>query len=531
MITIKKPFGQIDQRLGVVGRVGESGTREIAFDCGEILMEYPNAQIICAMQRENDPAAYLHELITDGGIRNLILTDADVCVPGSLRIELRAIIDDAVRKSAIYTATVAPSLAGEEDTPENPTHDILNRLEAVTQAAVQATQNATSAASDAQNAAGNAQAKLDELEGAGGMPSNTEPNKQFVTNGAGKAIWTDRLAYSSGGLIEWDGKKDGHVTPDNKFYWVSDLAPTYDELISGNAIYLRVSILEGTNERTVANFAQISGENGYACADSEIVVCFTDDAVVKGITFPLKGTYFRSPDPLMHVGNLKWDNISALDYKYILGRETGIQDAGLAFASNGEKMGLFGAVSLFIEAYIYTNKDGWTVTCEVPHKAFLNALRNGAGVTCYFYDLLDSLYYSFDRKRMLAYELDPYQTVIMDFGDYIITYNDENEFTVKRSECIRIEFNQFTATGTCNITYEDLIRAIERGKTIECTINGKETWDRMIYHNHISNIMNENDYVVMGFVSGTCRYDKNEIEFYRITWNEDGTMTMTEMTA
>lgn len=509
MITIKKTFGQIDQPVGMVGRVGENGTREIAFDCTEILSEYPDAQIICAMQRETDSTAYLHDLTEDGENRILTLTDADVSVKGSLRIELRAIIDNAIRKSAIYTATIAPSLSGGDDAPGSPAHDILNRMEAATEAA-------SKAASDAQ-------AKLDELQGVGGMPSTNEPNKQLVTDGAGHTTWDDRLAYSSGGLIEWDGKKDGHVTPDNKYYWVSGLTPTYDELISGNASCLRVSILDGNSEKNVANFAQISGENGYACAASEVVVCFADDAVVNGITFPLKGTYFRSPDPLAHVENLKWQNISVLDYKYILGRETEIRDAGLSFASNGEKIGLFGAVNLFIEAEIITAEAGWTVTCKLPHSAFLNALQKGAGVTCCFFDNIDLLH-PIIRKRMLAFETDPYQAVIMDFGDYIITYNAENEFIVKRNECIRIEFKKSTATGTCNVTHEELIRAIEHGKTIECTIDGGSTWCRMIYHSFISS----NDEVSMGFVAEQPASKK--IEFYRITCQKDGTMTMTEMT-
>lgn len=41
MITINATFSQRERNLGLIGRRGENGTRQIAFDCSEVLAEYP----------------------------------------------------------------------------------------------------------------------------------------------------------------------------------------------------------------------------------------------------------------------------------------------------------------------------------------------------------------------------------------------------------------------------------------------------------------------------------------------------------
>ena len=50
MITIKTAFTDKNTMLGLLGRVGENGTRQIEFDCSEILTEYPAAVIACAVK-------------------------------------------------------------------------------------------------------------------------------------------------------------------------------------------------------------------------------------------------------------------------------------------------------------------------------------------------------------------------------------------------------------------------------------------------------------------------------------------------
>lgn len=54
MITIKAAFTDRDTTLGLLGRAGENGTRQIEFDCSEILTEYPAAVIVCAVKRPGE---------------------------------------------------------------------------------------------------------------------------------------------------------------------------------------------------------------------------------------------------------------------------------------------------------------------------------------------------------------------------------------------------------------------------------------------------------------------------------------------
>lgn len=159
MIYIQSAFSQEEQRLELVGRQGEGGTRQLVFDCADVLAEYPDALIVCAMQRAGDRKAYLKDCATDGMNRAVTLESADVAVPGILKIELRALIGDDVRKSAVYIAKVAESLRGEKDRPGNPAADLLNRLDATLKHAedsVSAADQAASAANTAATAATNA---------------------------------------------------------------------------------------------------------------------------------------------------------------------------------------------------------------------------------------------------------------------------------------------------------------------------------------------------------------------------------------
>lgn len=161
MIYIQSAFSQEEQRLELVGRQGEGGTRQLVFDCADVLAEYPDALIVCAMQRAGDHKAYLKDCAADGANRVVTLESADVAVPGVLKIELRALIGDDVRKSAVYIAKVAESLRGEQDRPGNPTADVLNRIDMTISRAEESIAEANAAAQSAREVADTVQAKLD----------------------------------------------------------------------------------------------------------------------------------------------------------------------------------------------------------------------------------------------------------------------------------------------------------------------------------------------------------------------------------
>ena len=174
MIYIQSAFSQEEQRLELVGRQGEGGTRQLVFDCADVLAEYPDALIVCAMQRAGDRTAYLKDCATDGTNRAVTLESADVAVPGVLKIELRALIGDDVRKSAVYIAKVAESLRGAQDRPGNPIADVLNRIDMTISRAEESIAEAEAAARSAREVANTVQTKLDngDFVGPAGKPGS-----------------------------------------------------------------------------------------------------------------------------------------------------------------------------------------------------------------------------------------------------------------------------------------------------------------------------------------------------------------------
>lgn len=161
MITVNAVFGQEQKSLGTLGRVGENETRQIVFDCSDILAEYPGAEIVCVMQRHCDRTAYLADAVLDGNALTVTLTDADVSAPGDLRIELRALTDGKIRKSAVYMGQVVSALRGEQDRPGNPTADVLNRIDMTISRAEESIAKADAAAKSAREVADTVQTKLD----------------------------------------------------------------------------------------------------------------------------------------------------------------------------------------------------------------------------------------------------------------------------------------------------------------------------------------------------------------------------------
>lgn len=174
MITVNAAFGQEEKVLGTLGRIGENETRQIVFDCADILTEYPGAEIICVMQRHCDRTAYLADAVLAGNVLTVTLTDTDVSASGNLRIELRALVDGKIRKSAVYTGKVVSALRGEQDKPGNPTADVLNRIDMTISRAEESIAEANAAAQSARKVANTVQTKLDngDFVGPAGKPGS-----------------------------------------------------------------------------------------------------------------------------------------------------------------------------------------------------------------------------------------------------------------------------------------------------------------------------------------------------------------------
>ena len=128
-IIISASFFQEQPSLGVLGRTGEHEARRISFDCGEVLKTWPEATILCVCRRPCDTAAYPIPLTADGTTYTMPLTSRETAAAGTIKLELRAVRDDTVLKSAIFYGRILPSLNGQKDAPGNPLSDALNRLE------------------------------------------------------------------------------------------------------------------------------------------------------------------------------------------------------------------------------------------------------------------------------------------------------------------------------------------------------------------------------------------------------------------
>ena len=53
MITINAKFSQEMQSLGLIGRVGENASRQIVFDCSEVLNEFSVLYLVFRISFEN----------------------------------------------------------------------------------------------------------------------------------------------------------------------------------------------------------------------------------------------------------------------------------------------------------------------------------------------------------------------------------------------------------------------------------------------------------------------------------------------
>ena len=162
-IIISASFFQEQLYLGVLGRTGEHEARRISFDCSEVLKTWPEATILCVCRRPCDTAAYPISLTADGTTYTMPLMSRETAAAGTIKLELRAVRDDTVLKSAIFYGRILPSLNGQKDAPGNPLSDALNRLE--------------STIANAQTLADEIRQKLDNGEFVGERGPQGEPGK------------------------------------------------------------------------------------------------------------------------------------------------------------------------------------------------------------------------------------------------------------------------------------------------------------------------------------------------------------------
>ena len=272
MITINAKFSQEMQSLGLIGRVGENASRQIVFDCSEVLTEFSGASILCVLRRSKDEMPYTADVTMSGTNATLTLTDTDLAVAGYLNIELRAIKNGVVYKSSVFTGTVALSLYGDADKPGEVVRDVLDRVDAALNAA-EATKNqlelalgdvttavgsANTAANNAQTVADTVQAKLDngDFIGATGPAGSTGADGVSPTVAVSK---TGKVATVT--ITDKDGEHTFTVNDGADGSGSGDMMKaTYDS--NGNGIVDNAEKLEG---HAASYFAQAT--HSHAIAD------------------------------------------------------------------------------------------------------------------------------------------------------------------------------------------------------------------------------------------------------------------------
>ncbi len=178
MITIKAAFTDRDTMLGLLGRVGENGTRQIEFDCSEILAEYPAAVIVCAVKRPGEESAYYADMQAEGALRRLILRDVETEKPGTLKLELSALDGEKQRRTTLYAGAIASGLTRTDEEPSDPEKDLIDYIAD----AETVKQEASNAAKDARAAAGRAEDAASEIENMTANAVTLAPGESATAN-------------------------------------------------------------------------------------------------------------------------------------------------------------------------------------------------------------------------------------------------------------------------------------------------------------------------------------------------------------
>lgn len=261
-IIISASFFQEQPSLGVLGRTGEHEARRISFDCGEVLKAWPEAAILCVCRRPCDTAAYPIPLTADGTTYTMPLASRETAAAGTIKLELRAVRDDTVLKSAIFYGRILPSLTGQKDAPGNPLSDALNRLE--------------STIANAQALADDIRQKLDngEFVGAQGEPgSDAEVTAQNIQTALGYVPVKDVQVAGSSVLV--DGVANVPMADTNIPGVIKGGSPTESGIWLENGV---PKISYATND-------QIQSRNG----QRKSIVCTNLDYAVKAAMCDGKG--------------------------------------------------------------------------------------------------------------------------------------------------------------------------------------------------------------------------------------------------
>ncbi len=112
-----------------LGRQGENKATTVEIDVSEWLAEYPTVSINILAMRNSDTAPYIAVTSVSNGILRWVITESDTAFSGRGKAEIRATVNDIIKKSAVAVTYVAASLEGTPSpTPPEPSQDWVDEV-------------------------------------------------------------------------------------------------------------------------------------------------------------------------------------------------------------------------------------------------------------------------------------------------------------------------------------------------------------------------------------------------------------------
>ncbi len=103
-----------------LGRQGENDTQTVVIDCSAWLTQLPGCTLMIAATRPGEREIYLPEVTVDSGVVTWPILEQDTACAGTGRAEVRAMLNDKIKKSALFRTRVEPALEG-DGSPDAPT--------------------------------------------------------------------------------------------------------------------------------------------------------------------------------------------------------------------------------------------------------------------------------------------------------------------------------------------------------------------------------------------------------------------------
>lgn len=261
-------WSEKSEYIGIVGRRGENETRILIFDCTSALQEYPEAEILCIMQRPGDTQPYTHDYTQDGNTITVALTAADMCRVGTVKLELRLMQGEKILKSAIYRGGIALSLHyGEPECGE--AVDLLNRID-------KTLKDATETAARLETSLDGVDDAIDRLDAATDSATATDKQAQENEKTRGESE-KERVEAENGRILAENSRQQQENERTNAEF----IRSKNEQLRYGNENQRIINESERTqaeNARKTAESSRAVSENTRVQAESERVKAETSRA-------------------------------------------------------------------------------------------------------------------------------------------------------------------------------------------------------------------------------------------------------------